>query len=140
MPDVLTGEAAALHDYVNDEDRTIVAHLAQNVIPLELAAVTAATFVEAAFPGYEAVELDTFIDADQESEDYGKVFTDFFIFQADAIVGAFPVTAVYITVQEGEEAPVLLQCEIFNQPLQFTGEGQFLKRRLVIESFEPPEE
>jgi hypothetical protein len=138
MPDVLTGEAAALHDYVNSDARSIVAHLAQNEIPLDLDAVTLALFVEADFPGYEPVEIDTWEDADQESEDYGKVFTEFFSFEADALVGAYPVTAIYVTVQEGEDAPVLLQCEIFNQPMQFNAEGQFLKRRLVIESFEPP--
>lgn len=138
MPEVLTGEAAALHDYVHAEDRVIVAHLAKNEIPLDLLEVTLGLFVEADFPGYEPIPVETWVDDEQLSEDYGKVVSDFVVFQATEMVGAFPVTAVYFTVQEGEDDPVLLQCEIFNQPMAFTGEGQFLKRRLVIESYEPP--
>lgn len=140
MPAELTGEALELHNFVNAEDRSIVAHLAKNEIPLELSAVTLALFQEADFPGYEAIEIESWVDDDQESEDYGKVVSDFFTFQADDLVGAFPVTAVYITMQEGEDPPLLLQCEIFNQPMSFNSAGQFLKRRLRIESWEPPEE
>lgn len=140
MADVLTGEALALHEFVNNEDRSIVAHLAKNEIPLDLTAVTLALFTEADFPGYEPITIDAWLDEEQESEDYGKVVSDFFMWQADDLVGAYPVTAVYITMQEGEDPPLLLQCEIFNQPQAFTGAGQFLKRRLKIESLEPPEE
>lgn len=134
MADELAGESASLRDYVNDPTRKIVLHLAKNVFPNDLQSLALGDFTEADFPGYEAIRLTDWHAEETGDNILGHQESDFVEFQADGLAEPAVITAEYVTVQDGDAAPMFLQAVIYDVPLVLEKDGHLFRRNVTIKS------
>jgi hypothetical protein len=107
MP-TLTGELAALMDWLSDPSRTIVAHLSKAPISFTTGQISLTDLVEADFPGYAPVTIDSWDPIDFEDDLYGEAVSGELQWQAGPIVTPQSIYVAYLTIVEGSNPVKLL--------------------------------
>lgn len=132
MPEEVLTATDTLLDYLTRPDVSIVGRLAKNAIPEDADALQLADLVEADFAGYTpATEFD-WAGVGEEDPMIGHVLSAEIHFVCGPIAEPQLCTAFYLTLREGNNAPVLFQAEVFDVPFAFDAPGQTFKRQVRI--------
>lgn len=133
MPEPIPGgNLEALADALADPLLQIVAHLAQGPIGQQAIPVSLIGLQECTFPGYAPIPLTADLDTAWETDSYGEMGPQRLQFIAGAVVVPQRVSHIYYTYQHDNDAPSLLSCVAFDNPITVDTPGQVLEFDAVL--------